>query len=491
MTLGFLLVLVCLLVAGGLFVRALVGNAFRDAERVRTARVHVADMVKQQLDEETGVRGYAAVRVPVLLAPYYGGRANLPLYFRRVHADLVALNLRGALPALRDAARANYLWLHKVAFPLVLRRRANRSLELRGKTLVDRFRIDADRLDAALARRTAQVNARAQTALLWVGGFAVAAIVAIVLAASVFTFQQYRLGLRLERERAESEAERRSAAEARAAYEAEKRIADVLQEAFSERLFPALPTVSFSATYIPATEQAKIGGDWYDALQLSEDRVLLAIGDVTGHGIDAVVAMNKARQLLISFALLDATPASVLDRVNAELVRGKSPIITAVSGVVDTRAREFTYAVAGHPPPVLLEPGGRARLLEFGSLPLGVTATSEYRTHRVQTVPGALIVLYTDGVIEHSRNLAEGEAALLEAVESAARRPNVDPATTIRETIFKRRSVADDVAILTVRLAGEPGGASLTAPTTQSTFTPHSETGMLLTLEPNAPRRIA
>ena len=491
LTLALLTIVVALLVAGGLFVRSVVGQAFSDAERVRTARVHVADMLKQQLDEETGMRGYAAVRIPAMLDSYYGGRANLPLYFQRVRSDLEALKLPQALPALRDARRTNYRWLHQVAFPIIVTRGRRAALELRGKTLIDRFRIDAAAIDAALARRTALVNERAQMAVLWVGGFALGAIVAVVLAALIFTVAQYRLGVRLERERDESEHERRKSAEARAAYEAEKRIADTLQQALSERVFPALPALSLSATYVPATEETKIGGDWYDAVQLSEERVLLAIGDVTGHGIEAVVAMNKARQLLIRCALLDATPEHVLQRVNLELVRGKSPIITAISGVVDTRTREFAYAAAGHPPPVLFEPGRRARLLEFGSLPLGVTPTAEYRTHQVQLAPGAMIVLYTDGVIEYSRDLAEGEAALLEAVESAAQRPDADAATVIRDRIFNRQHVADDVAILAVRLLDEPGRVGLAGEAAEPAFAAGPKTGNLSWSDPSALRRTA
>jgi serine phosphatase RsbU (regulator of sigma subunit) len=180
--------------------------------------------------------------------------------------------------------------------------------------------------------------------------------------------------------------------------------------------------------------------------------VLLAIGDVTGHGIEAVVAMNKVRQLLISYALLDATPDRVLARVNADLLRSKSPIVTALSGVVDIRAREFAYATAGHPPPVLFEPSQGARLLEFGALPLGVSSNAAYETRRVRTVPGAMIVLYTDGAIEHSRDLASGEAMLLRAVETAAGVPEADAAGAIRDSIFAHRRVADDVAILAVCL---------------------------------------
>lgn len=455
---GLLLTLVVtlLLVAGGLYVRSVVSTAFSDADRIRNARAHVNDMLRQQLDEETGVRGYAAARLPILLQAYYGGRANLPLAFGRVRADLEALKIDEALPVLRNAEVVNYRWVHEVAFPLIRKPGRHEALELRGKTLVDRFRVDASTIYANLTRRTARVNARANAALVLIGAFAVAAVAVVVLASLIFTVQQHKLGLRLEQQRAQAEGERRKSAEARSAYETEKRLADTLQEALSQRDFPELPSASFSAAYVPASEQTKIGGDWYDALQLSQDRVLVGIGDVTGHGVDAVVEMNRARHLLIGAALLDSNPASVLERVNAALVRARSQIITACVGVIDTQTREFTYAAAGHPPPVLCEPGARAKLLEFGSLPLGVIATVPYRAHTILTVPGAMIVLYTDGLIEYSRDIAAGEAALLEAVESVAASETVDAAAAIRERIFAGESVADDVAILTIRLWNVP-----------------------------------
>jgi serine phosphatase RsbU (regulator of sigma subunit)/CHASE3 domain sensor protein len=459
-----LVIVTVMLVTGGLYVRSVLRTAFHDADRVRNARAHVNDMLRQQLDEETGVRGYATLRNPVMLEAYYGGRANLPLYLRRVRDDLVALKVDEALPALRDAERTNYRWVHEIAFPLIVKQHPRATLVLRGKALVDRFRIDAATIYADLTRRTAVANARANRALVLFGTFAVAAVLVVIVAALLFTAQQYRLYARLDDQQVASEQERRRGAEARAAYEAEKRVADILQQAFAERLFPALPAVAFSATYVPATEQTKIGGDWYDAIQLSEDRVLVAIGDVTGHGIEAVVAMNKVRQLLISSALLDAKPGHVLQSVNQELVRGRSPIITAIAGVIDTRTGVFAYASAGHPPPVLFEPDIGARLLSFGSLPLGVSPNIDYATLRVQTGAGALIVLYTDGAIEYSRDLASGEAALLAAVESAARSGTSEAAAAIRSAIFKQHGVADDVAILAVKFTqpaarGSFGGA--------------------------------
>ncbi len=447
-----MVLVVALLVAAGLFVREIVRSSFRDAEGIRASRMHVADLLNAQLDEETGMRGYVAAREPILLAPYYLGRNAFPAAAQRIRSDLERLDVTEAEPALRDAIETNRRWLHEVAVPLILTRGPHERIELRGKALVDRIRADGAAVDDALARRGSLVDMRAQRAILSVGALALASVVAIVLAALIFTVQQYRLGERLERERVTSEAERRRSVEASAAYAAEKRIADTLQQAFSERIFPNLPTMSFSATYLPATEESKVGGDWYDALQLPQERVLLVIGDVTGHGIDAVIAMNKARQLLNGSALIDANPSAILARANLELVRGRSPLITAVCAVVDTRTYEVSYAVAGHPPPILLEPGRTATLLEFGGLPLGVSANTEYATRTTATVPGAMIVLYTDGVIEHSRDLMGGEAVLMEAIESAAAAPRGLAAKAIRDRIFSRRRVADDIAILTARL---------------------------------------
>jgi serine phosphatase RsbU (regulator of sigma subunit) len=482
MTLALLALLAASLVVGGWALRTVVGDLFRSAEGVRTARIFAAEVLRAQLDEETGIRGYATIHQNILLGTYYEGRASFPGAVARLRRALEERRLTLALRALDDATYVNRRWNEHVAVPLRSRKPGNSYLELHGKWLVDRFRIDMARIDAALANEEALIDQRAEDATLSVGIFAATAVVVVVLAAVLFAVQQYRLGVRLEQQRAQSEEERRKAAETRAALETERRIADTLQEAFAQRVLPTLPTVAFSATYLPATEEAKIGGDWYDAMQLPEDRILLAIGDVTGHGIEAAMAMNKARQLLIGSALLDAEPSRVLERVNSALVREGAPLITAIAGVVDTRTYELAYASAGHPPPVLREPGRPPRLLDFGSLPLGVGADSSYSTHRFQTVPGAMIVLYTDGVIEHSRDLAAGEAALLEAVESVAGRPDAEAATAIRDRIFSRREIADDVAILTIRFAGAAGEP----PERENTFTMGANPGKLSELGPSA-----
>jgi serine phosphatase RsbU (regulator of sigma subunit) len=451
LTLAFLAILTALLVVGGLRVRSIVATAFHNANSIRMARIDVADVLREQLDEETGIRGYSAARQKILLQPYDDGAARMPGSLVQVSRVLYNLRIPEAIVALRDASAMNRRWLEQVAFPLLGHRPGPPALEVRGKQLVDRFRADMARIEKLLARREALADAQAQRGVVLIGIFAAAAVATVVAASVIFALQQFRLALRLEQERVAAEEERRRSAEIRSAYEVEKRIADTLQEGFTQSLLPRLPMVRFSATYLPATEEARIGGDWYDVHELGDDKVLIAIGDVAGHGISAAVAMNKTRHLVLSCALVDPNPGPMLQRVNFELLRSTSPMITALAGLVDARSCEFVYAAAGHPPPILLEPGRPARSLEVGSLPLGVMREAAYRTHRVQTVPGAMLVLYTDGAIEHSRDVVEGEAFLLSVVESAGRDLDGNPALEISKGIFSDRKIADDVAILTVR----------------------------------------
>jgi serine phosphatase RsbU (regulator of sigma subunit) len=218
--------------------------------------------------------------------------------------------------------------------------------------------------------------------------------------------------------------------------------------------------LTFSATYVPASEEAKVGGDWYDAVEIGEQRVLFTLGDVEGHGIEAAVTMNRARQALTTAALTGGDPAAVLTRVNGELLRSEARMVTAVVGYADAGSYEFAYATAGHPPPILLEPGREPRMLACGGLPLGVMENARYAVERVQSVPGALLVLYTDGAVEHSHDVVAGEDVLLGAVVTASRSSERDIASRIHANIFEGRQVGDDVAILTIGFGRHPAAGA-------------------------------
>lgn len=441
------------LVAGGLFVRSYVRSSFLSEDQARGARALAFMALRIQIDEETGIRGYAAARDRVFLEPYDRGRAEFPPTLSRLGHAMDAMHLTNARTAVDDAIATNAQWQHEIATPLLTGPRADRDRVLaRGKQLVDRYRTDLQLIQTAIVNEEAQIDADTQAAIDRIGLLVVGAVLAVALLGLGFGVQQSRLTGRLV-------VRAREAAEMRAAYEAEKRIADTLQEAFVLKTLPALSGITFSATYLPAADEANVGGDWYDCVQLSRDRVLFVIGDVAGHGLDAAVAMNHARQEVISAAAFDSEPGELLFRVNAELLRQRARMVTVACGYADARTFEFTVATAGHPPPLLVEPGRAPRLLQCGGVPLGVIDGATYASLHVQSVPGAVLVLYTDGALEYTRDVLAGERMLLDAVGRAVASGEPDIAASVRDQIFKGRRVGDDVAIMSVSFAASGANA--------------------------------
>jgi serine phosphatase RsbU (regulator of sigma subunit)/CHASE3 domain sensor protein len=469
----YAVIVIALLLVGGLYVRSLIARSFQTAADLATTRALAFSSLTSMLDEETGVRGYAATHNPVFLQPYHEALKPFEANVKQLRTRVAGLELPAAVAAAGDLLSLNTTYLRTVATPLLTHNGSTNAVELRGKRLVDRFRDDVATIDNALMRREQIVNGDVQKAIDRIGLLTGGAIVIVLLVSLLYAVQQAALAARIESERLRAAEQQREADVLRAAYSAEKRIADTLQEAFVQRPLPTHPTFRFSATYVPAGEEAKVGGDWYDALELPGNRVLFAIGDVTGHGIDAAVTMNRVRQTLISSALLDPMPSALLERVARELYSNKAPLVTAVAGYADARTYEFVYATAGHPPPLLIEPGRAPRLLDCGSLPLGAMPDNDYQTFRIQSVPGAMLVLYTDGAVEHSRDVIEGETILLAAAAEAARLEPSDPATFIHNQVFAGREIGDDdVAILTIGFAADPAaGFRISGDQAQAAFT--------------------
>jgi CHASE3 domain sensor protein len=449
-------VLLAMFATAALVVRGYISRAFATSQHLAAARQLADRAFTLQLDEETGVRGYAATGDKSFLDPYENAKGKLDAAYAQLHGALADNATKRAYMLADDAWFVSGRWNRDVALPIIEHpRKKELTTEIRGKAMVDRIRDDIHGVDRELMTLENGLGTQVSTAVDQLNAFVLGASGVFVVLVVLYGLQLLRISDRLAAQERSAANERRERAELYAAFEAEKRIADTLQEAFTHRPLPMLEPLRFSASYVPATEDTKVGGDWYDVMALSENRVLFAIGDVTGHGIEAAVTMNVARQSLISSALLDADPGAVLARANAEIFSRETRLVTAIAGVADAATFEFCYAVAGHPPPVLLEPGRPPRMLECGSLPLGAVAGTTYGVRRVQTVPGAVLVLYTDGAVEHSRNVIEGEKLLLQAIDAARESSETDIATFVHGAIFSGRSVGDDVAILTIGFAAD------------------------------------
>ena len=230
----------------------------------------------------------------------------------------------------------------------------------------------------------------------------------------------------------------------------EHHVASTLQRALLPQQIASLPGFEISTAYSPASEGADIGGDWYDAFPLSEELLALNVGDVAGSGLQAATIMGAVRQAMRTAARENPDPSVVFGIVN-RMVCAEGWLVSGFFAVLDVRDRRLFYSSAGHPPPLLVSGDGEVRPLEADGLLLGVDPSAEFRTCEAALPENAMIVLYTDGLIEAERDLLKG-ASLLQAIVSGRQvRESKEPAREIQRLVFERVRQRDDSAILTVR----------------------------------------
>jgi serine phosphatase RsbU (regulator of sigma subunit) len=215
--------------------------------------------------------------------------------------------------------------------------------------------------------------------------------------------------------------------------------------------------------YVPAAEAARVGGDWYDAFVQRDGAAVVVIGDVVGHDTAAAAAMGQLRGLLRGIAHYSgAGPVEVLRGLD-EAIWDMHTDTLATAAVArferaDGDARGWArlrWANAGHPPPLVLSPDGVVTVLgePIGDLMLGVDPTVE-RIESVTTLPpGAVVLLYSDGLVERrGSTIDDGTARLVEHLRELAHRPLGDLCDALLRRMLLR-TPEDDVALVAVRIA--------------------------------------
>ena len=406
----------------------------RVAQRARNA------VFRSMLDQETSMRGFIITEQIEFLIPYGRSQAVLDSEFNDLRVRLGDVGAARLVPVVNDEVQTHARWHDSVAAPLLAHPRHNSiQLQYAGKRLIDHFRADDNTIDDGIGAVAADADKAVSTALVRI--VIVTGVLALIFASGYLLFARQRSRMLAETMRQ------------RVLYENEKRIADALQAAFVQKALPVIPNLGFHASYVPAGAEAQVGGDWYDAFELPDGRILFSIGDVAGHGIEAAVIMSRARQAIIASALHESDPAAVLRKANETLMLQEPKMVTAVCGYIDAASLKIMYATAGHPPPILAFRDSEPYFLEHDGIPLGIFHDVAYTTFEAYAREGALLVLYTDGVIEHKRDLIEGEQRLLEAARFAAMEGSGDPASSLQRAIFADKLPVDDVAIMTVTFA--------------------------------------
>ncbi|MGW1611057.1 SpoIIE family protein phosphatase [Streptomyces sp. NPDC002285] len=282
-------------------------------------------------------------------------------------------------------------------------------------------------------------------------------------------------------------------------YRREHERALILQRSLLPPGDPVASGLDIACRYLPGNSSAdrpsEVGGDWFDVIELPGHRTALVVGDVMGRGLRAAVAMGELRSAVRTLALLDLEPAEVLSALD-EIARGlgapggvqqatraaRRPreadlsevyLATCVYAVYDSVTRRCTFANAGHLPPVLVEPGEDALMLDVPpGMPLGVGG-EPFEEVEVELPEGALLALYTDGLVEsRDHPLDEGLQAFVGALTDPARpSPDHHPSTTAlrADTSPNLEDVCDhvlntldthhgedDIALLMARVQGLP-----------------------------------
>jgi serine phosphatase RsbU (regulator of sigma subunit) len=192
-----------------------------------------------------------------------------------------------------------------------------------------------------------------------------------------------------------------SATEIERLYAEQRTIAQTLQHALLPATLPTVGELQASGRYEAGESNIDIGGDWYDVIELSDDRVLLVVGDVSGRGLHAATTMAALRFAIHAYAAQRDSPTTILCKLSSLLsVARERQLATVLCAQIDVKQRQVCLSSAGHLPPLLLsEEGARYLETEVG-LPIGVEVGTSYESTTTEVPPGSTLLAFTDGLVE-------------------------------------------------------------------------------------------
>lgn len=214
------------------------------------------------------------------------------------------------------------------------------------------------------------------------------------------------------------------------------------------------PGVDIAARYEAAGDALEVGGDWYDTIQLDESRIGVAVGDIVGHGIEAMISMGRLRTAMAALALHNEDPATLLSQLD-EFVGGPdgTKYATVFYAMIDFDRKRIRYASAGHPPGLLLAPDGRVKWLDQGQGEPLTGVSTDHRQASVGFEPGSTLILYSDGLIEQrGESLSTGLARLERHVPRIAHHTADAICDELFDGLGARANKDDDAVVLVMKV---------------------------------------
>jgi len=235
-------------------------------------------------------------------------------------------------------------------------------------------------------------------------------------------------------------------------FEAEQERSKALQQSLLGRPEVASAGVTAAWRYLPGSAELEVGGDWYDLIEREDGRILVAVGDVVGHGVQAATAMGKLRSAMGALGLVvESVPELIgrLDQFAEKIEEARFGTVAAVQ--LQPETGELSYSLAGHPPPLVIDSEGNGAFLEGGAgLPLCIDDGHGRPEGRAFLAEGSTLILYTDGLIERRADSIDSGLARLK--DAAVVRSGYEPERLCDEIVdeFAEGSL-DDLVFLCIR----------------------------------------
>lgn len=406
-----------------------------DIAAIREGQFAAADVLELQLDEETGLRGYAASGLRDFLNPYRHGLVELPGRLADLRTQLARYPGDDAAErAAAELGRLNDDWLTTVAIPVIEAGNDSLRRQVRGLQLVDRFRADMVPIQAAFDRRYRAAIRRRDVTIRRNVIATIAAIAAITLELGVFAIVIARMRRELDRERS---------------------FVVTLQNATSGRLVPP-HHLAIGTAYRSATRGARVGGDVYDVYRLDDDRTLLVIADISGKGLTAAVDTTFVRYALRTLASEHASAAEVVarfDRLYAAADPAPEAFVTLFAAIHDRRDGSLLYANAGHEACWIRRGTSTLEQLPPTGPVIGLGGM-RFTERSAQLGRGDMLVLATDGLTE-ARDPEGGFVAAERVLEWITQADASTPQRLVDGILaavrrYVRGRISDDLAVLAV-----------------------------------------
>jgi phosphoserine phosphatase RsbU/P len=232
-----------------------------------------------------------------------------------------------------------------------------------------------------------------------------------------------------------------------------------IQRGLMPKVIPQIPEFAIAGAWQPAQV---VGGDYFDVIRLSKDKLAICIADVAGKGISAALLMANVQAAVRAFASGYVAPAKVCSQINSVLYTNTAPekFVTLFYGVLDAGTSTLQYTNAGHPRPLLLHRNGATTRLENGGALLGVFPDWTFEDSVVELEPGDLLLLFTDGITEATDSSGEefGEDRVIAAldIEHDCSIDQLQSDLLARVRVFCNSQFSDDATLLLIAATGMP-----------------------------------